>query len=47
MFGAMKTVCRLFYLVLILGVLGGCAGTVTKVGLMTNEDSLVQAKRDR
>ena len=39
--------CRWLGLLLILGILVGCAGTVTKVGLTTNEDSLVQDKRDR
>ncbi len=44
---AMRTLRQLFYLVLILGILGGCAGTVTKIGLTTNEDLLVQDKRNR
>lgn len=47
MLETMKTVCRLLCLVPIFGVLGGCAGTVAKVGLMTNEDSLMQDKHDR
>ena len=42
----METLSQLLCLLLIIGTLGGCAGTVTKVGVMTNEDSLVQAKRD-